>query len=372
MFKNKKHPPLYKILTDTLFSGKFNIKKVWRARGQAVICGQSHHKEICHCEGMKRPWQSHSSEISSVIFCSGTLSKRTSRPCALASYRLKKSPLTLTLSRAKVNSQGRGDYINSLKRTYSPIDLLTYSLKKKFAFTLAEVLITLGIIGVVAAMTIPTLIADYRDKEIATRVRKIYSDVNNAILLAQNNLDAVNDNSALFNPNNTSYQTALNFSKYFKGSEACESNTDNKCKKFYYDVKYNKYYTAGGDTGAVNSMWYPAIILSNGAILFIYQYQNPNCYAVQTWEEWDENGKPILDGDGNPVTHTSYIDYCAAILMDVNGNKLPNRYGQDFQKIIVKKDKVEPALQSWEGAESFKNILSGSDEFIYEDYKVGD
>ena len=32
----------------------------------------------------------------------------------------------------------------------------------KKAFTLAEILITLGIIGVVAAMTIPTLVANYR------------------------------------------------------------------------------------------------------------------------------------------------------------------------------------------------------------------
>ena len=40
---------------------------------------------------------------------------------------------------------------NFLKRTYSPIHLFSYSLHKKAAFTLAEVLITLGIIGVVAA-----------------------------------------------------------------------------------------------------------------------------------------------------------------------------------------------------------------------------
>ena len=37
---------------------------------------------------------------------------------------------------------------NSPKRTYSPIHLFTHSLKKRAAFTLAEVLITLGIIGV--------------------------------------------------------------------------------------------------------------------------------------------------------------------------------------------------------------------------------
>ena len=37
-------------------------------------------------------------------------------------------------------------------------------MKKSFGFTLAEVLITLGIIGVVAAMTLPTLIQNYQKK----------------------------------------------------------------------------------------------------------------------------------------------------------------------------------------------------------------
>ena len=41
---------------------------------------------------------------------------------------------------------------------------------KRFGFTLAEVLITLGIIGVVAAMTIPTLIHNYKAKEMRTRL----------------------------------------------------------------------------------------------------------------------------------------------------------------------------------------------------------
>lgn len=38
--------------------------------------------------------------------------------------------------------------------------------KNKFAFTLAEVLVTLGIIGVVAAITMPTLVANNREKTI--------------------------------------------------------------------------------------------------------------------------------------------------------------------------------------------------------------
>ena len=45
---------------------------------------------------------------------------------------------------------------------------------RKSAFTLAEVLITLAIIGVVAAMTIPTLISSYREKVVETKLVKFY------------------------------------------------------------------------------------------------------------------------------------------------------------------------------------------------------
>lgn len=45
-------------------------------------------------------------------------------------------------------------------------------MKHKTAFTLAEVLITLEIIGIVAALTIPTLIGDYRNKERSVRLKK--------------------------------------------------------------------------------------------------------------------------------------------------------------------------------------------------------
>ncbi len=52
---------------------------------------------------------------------------------------------------------------------------------RKAAFTLAEVLITLGIIGVVAAMTLPTLIQNYKRKEATTRLKKGYSVLSQAI-----------------------------------------------------------------------------------------------------------------------------------------------------------------------------------------------
>ena len=50
------------------------------------------------------------------------------------------------------------------------------------AFTLAEVLITLGIIGVVAAMTLPTLINNYKKTGVTTQLKKFFSMMNQAIL----------------------------------------------------------------------------------------------------------------------------------------------------------------------------------------------
>lgn len=43
----------------------------------------------------------------------------------------------------------------------------------KQAFTLSEVLITLGIVGIVAALTIPGLLANYRKKVLASRLKKV-------------------------------------------------------------------------------------------------------------------------------------------------------------------------------------------------------
>ncbi len=54
---------------------------------------------------------------------------------------------------------------------------------KKNAFTLAEVLITLGIIGVVAAMTIPTLISNTNGAQFKTAYKKALSTLNQAVLM---------------------------------------------------------------------------------------------------------------------------------------------------------------------------------------------
>ena len=62
-------------------------------------------------------------------------------------------------------------------------------MKKTSAFTLAEVLITLGIIGVVAAMTIPNLIANTNGAKFRSGFKKAISTLNQAGLMAQAQYD---------------------------------------------------------------------------------------------------------------------------------------------------------------------------------------
>lgn len=57
--------------------------------------------------------------------------------------------------------------------------------QKTVAFTLAEVLITLGIIGIVAAMTLPAVINDTKNKELEVGFKKGYSIISQAVMRMQ-------------------------------------------------------------------------------------------------------------------------------------------------------------------------------------------
>ena len=136
-------------------SGGSEDKKVGRYAG----IGERSSHGICHCEGVKRPSQSQNGEVLSVINLTPPLSlKRRGR------------------------TPSRNEFIY----------LFTYSLKKKAAFTLAEVLITLGIIGVVAAMTMPTLIAKHRAQVLQTQFKKRYSEVSQALVQLKKNDEFLN------------------------------------------------------------------------------------------------------------------------------------------------------------------------------------
>ncbi len=57
-------------------------------------------------------------------------------------------------------------------------------MNKKFAFTLSEVLITMGVIGIIAAITVPTLVKNYQNKAFVVQLRSILNDIETATDLA--------------------------------------------------------------------------------------------------------------------------------------------------------------------------------------------
>ena len=73
--------------------------------------------------------------------------------------------------------KNKGEYMKNKKNFFFAFTLAegathvaTCGNNRKVAFTLAEVLITLGIIGVVAAMTMPSLIQNYQEKATVTKL----------------------------------------------------------------------------------------------------------------------------------------------------------------------------------------------------------
>ena len=110
------------------------------------------------------------------------------------------------------------------------------------AFTLAEVLITLGVIGVVAAMTMPTLIQNHRKQEVVTKLKKIYSMVNQAIKLSEveygdhENWDMDCGTSSA--PSCTTEQAIEKFNTYIgKHLEILETKSNDENSSFYVYLK---------------------------------------------------------------------------------------------------------------------------------------
>ena len=239
------------------------------------------------------------------------------------------------------------------------------------AFTLAEVLITLGIIGVVAAMTLPSLVNNYKEKELVTRTKKLYSNIQNAILLAQKDLGTVGDNTFLFDVSQTSAQAAQKFAKYFNGAKVCESSSQKGCSLYAYKVKFATKKTSGDDDTLTDSSYtYPKIILNDGSCIQVIQ--QTSCYRVQENDcVQDADGNCVKDENGNITEIASKHNDCARLIIDVNGPKLPNQYGADVYAIYVYQNKVGPSNWTPTGSVSMKNILTGKDKLEYEKYTVG-
>lgn len=95
----------------------------------------------------------------------------------------------------------------------------------RFGFTLAEVLVTLGIIGVVSAMTLPTLVKNHQRQVYVTQLQKVYNEVSQALERVITDSNAVNLKESSFGDNGTA-----NFLRnYFKTVKTCTPSTMNEC-----------------------------------------------------------------------------------------------------------------------------------------------
>ena len=171
-------------------------------------------------------------------------------------------------------------------------------------FTLAEVLITLGIIGVVAAITMPTLINNYREKAAVNKVKKFYSMMSQAYLLSvKDNEHADTWNVGNGQSSTTARQLASYFKPYLKIQKDC--GTSSGCLGYTRVTKSLK------GTNSINydtdSRFYKLILMDGSAMWF--------------------------HGAASTYCHTSsggITNSCGIIYYDVNGAKEPNTWGIDI------------------------------------------
>ncbi len=139
----------------------------------------------------------------------------------------------------------------------------TFSNVRKIAFTLAEVLVTLGIIGVVSAMTVPSLMQNHQRKTYVTQLHKVYN------LFSQASVQYMNDNNALnMKEAGITSQTAADefIKKYFKIALSCGTDAE-KC---FAAGEYKKMNGVSAEVAAIAGMTY-YILADGSAIGVVYQ-----------------------------------------------------------------------------------------------------
>ena len=193
---------------------------------------------------------------------------------------------------------------------------LLRSTKAKFGFTLAEVLITLGIIGIVAAMTIPTLISKNQKRVIEAKLKEDYSIIQQVIKSNESN-DV--DMSMLLQDGNTDSQKEwfeTYFAPYMKYSHVCYETKgcwqNNKTKLLTGATVANDRPGYGIGAGIVS------VTLNNGTNI--------------TMDVWSGTNQ-MRDYFGINYTQTGM-----SIFIDANGDSGPNVVGKDIYLLTYTPD----------------------------------
>ncbi len=187
--------------------------------------------------------------------------------------------------------------------------------KKFIAFTLAETLIVMGVIGIVAALTIPNLNSSTNNMEKVTKVKKIYAELTQAheratAVYGPVETWFVNDSTSL-----AMQQRYINrITEFMKVQKTCLSSSDGVCMKGYPKDLH--------DSSWSNPVFktYPSAIAASG---FSY------CDNYQ--DSW------------NKMCGNSPNGYCGYLMIDIDGpNKGKNVQGMDIFAFRVTRDGVLP------------------------------
>ena len=174
------------------------------------------------------------------------------------------------------------------------ITLSNQKFRSKKAFTLAEVLITLGVIGIVAAMTLPTVITNYKKKQTVVQLKKAYTELSQAMKLAENK------HGFLEGWDLSNFATAQERTDYFGENYVYPFiKTVRKCAPSSEEC-----WVDSPDAGS-------AVNLATGRNSFV----TVSGYSVYYWVHQVGNG--------------------AWFIVDVNGKKLPNKLGNDQFRFVM-------------------------------------
>lgn len=187
------------------------------------------------------------------------------------------------------------------------------SVKKRKAFTLAEVLITLGIIGVVAAMTIPSLMSSYQKKAIENQIKQTYSILAQGIRLyvAEEGVSGLTAND--WQTNNESF--AKFFQSYFKVAQSCEGAYE-KCFPNNFKFLDGENFSFDGYSCDLT------YILINGASVCV-DAADPTDTSFVIPAGTAQNPSPFI------------IRPVITLEIDVNGPKPPNIFGYDMHGTLA-------------------------------------
>ena len=193
---------------------------------------------------------------------------------------------------------------------------------RKIAFTLAEVLITLGIIGVVAAMTMPSLVQNYKNKQTVAQLKKIYSVLSQATVMAESENGPISDWNMVDGSCESMDEIVSFYTPYLKILKDCKqskgcwatttikglSGTTNRLNEFSGSFDCAKH----------------SIALNDGTYIVFDIYGSFSDLGI-------ENDFP----NSNNTTMVFFVD--------LNGAKNPNVVGKDIFTFALTKHGIVPA-----------------------------